>query len=136
MKFDTKIKIVLWEGLKPWQALNVTAFLMSGIAGTQEIIGKPYVDAEGHQYLPMSQQPIRIHGASKEQLQELLQKGLFSEGLAVSIYTEELFETFDDEANRASVAGYQAQELNLVGIGLRGKKNKVDRLTKGLPLHE
>lgn len=58
MKFDTKIKIVLWEGLKPWQALNVTAFLMSGIAGTQEIIGKPYVDAEGHQYLPMSQQPI------------------------------------------------------------------------------
>ena len=41
MKFDTKIKIVLWEGLKPWQALNVTAFLMSGIAGTQEIIGKP-----------------------------------------------------------------------------------------------
>ena len=128
MKFDTKIKIVLWEGLKPWQALNVTAFLMSGIAGTQEIIG--------HQYLPMSQQPIMIHGASKEQLQELLQKGLFSEGLAVSIYTEELFETFDDEANRASVAGYQAQELNLVGIGLRGKKNKVDRLTKGLPLHE
>ena len=102
----------------------------------QEIIGKPYVDAEGHQYLPMSQQPIMIHGASKEQLQELLQKGLFSEGLAVSIYTEELFETFDDEANRASVAGYQAQELNLVGIGLRGKKNKVDRLTKGLPLHE
>ena len=77
MKFDTKIKIVLWEGLKPWQALNVTAFLMSGIAGTQEIIGKPYVDAEGHQYLPMSQQPIMIHGASKEQLQELLQKGLF-----------------------------------------------------------
>lgn len=136
MKFDTKIKIVLWEGLKPWQALNVTAFLMSGIAGTQEIIGKPYVDAEGHQYLPMSQQPIMIHGASKEQLQELLQKGLFSEGLAVSIYTEELFETFDDEANRASVAVYQAQELNLVGIGLRGKKNKVDRLTKGLPLHE
>ena len=86
--------------------------------------------------MPMSQQPIMIHGASKEQLQELLQKGLFSEGLAVSIYTEELFETFDDEANRASVAGYQAQELNLVGIGLRGKKNKVDRLTKGLPLHE
>ena len=78
-----------------------------------------------------------VYGAKcPETVGELLQKGLFSEGLAVSIYTEELFETFDDEANRASVAGYQAQELNLVGIGLRGKKNKVDRLTKGLPLHE
>jgi len=136
MKFDTKIKIVLWEGLKPWQALNVTAFLMSGIAGTQEIIGKPYVDAEGHQYLPMSQQPVMIHGATKEHLQELIQKCLLSEELAVSIYPEALFDTFDDEANRASVARCQAQNLNLVGIGLRGRKNKVDRLTKGLPLHE
>ena len=72
-----------------------------------------------------------IHGASKEQLQELLQKGLFSEALPYPFIQKSYLKTFDDEANRASVAGYQAQELNLVGIGLRGKKNKVDRLTKG-----
>jgi hypothetical protein len=33
MDFDTKIKVILRKGLKPWQELNVTAFLMSGIAG-------------------------------------------------------------------------------------------------------
>ena len=74
MDFDTKIKIVLREDLEPWQELNVTAFLMSGIAGTQNIIGDPYKDKNGVQYLPMSQQPIMIHTASKEALIMLLQK--------------------------------------------------------------
>jgi hypothetical protein len=136
MKFDTKIKIVLWNELKPWQALNVTAFLMSGIAGTQHIIGEPYVDADGQEYLPMSQQPIMIHSASKEELQELLEKSIAREGIALAIYPEGLFQTFDDEANRAEVASHATKDLNLVGIGLRGKKNAIDKLTKGLPLHE
>ena len=42
MEFDTKIKIVLRNDLMMWQKLNVTAFLMSGIGGTQNIIGEPY----------------------------------------------------------------------------------------------
>jgi hypothetical protein len=136
VKFDTKIKIVLWDGLETWQALNVNAFLMSGIAGTQNIIGKPYMDADGQEYLPMSQQPVMIHSASKEELQELLQKTIARGDIAVAIYPEELFETFDDEANRAAVARFATEDLNLVGIGLRGKKNAIDRLTKGLPLHK
>jgi hypothetical protein len=31
--FDTKIIIVLRDDLQAWQKLNVTAFLMSGVAG-------------------------------------------------------------------------------------------------------
>lgn len=42
MEFDTKIKVILRNDLEAWQELNVTAFLMSGIAGTQDIIGEPY----------------------------------------------------------------------------------------------
>lgn len=71
MTFDTKIKIILKEGLEPWQELNVTAFLMSGIAGTQQIIGEPYMDGSKVQYLPMSQQPIMIHTATGNQLKEV-----------------------------------------------------------------
>ena len=52
MNFDTKIKIVLRNDLEAWQELNITAFLMSGIAGTQNIIGQPYEDKDGVQYLP------------------------------------------------------------------------------------
>lgn len=135
MKFDTKIKVILRNDLAPWQELNVTAFLMSGIAGTQQIIGQPYVDGSGVQYLPMSQQPIMIHSASGEQLQEVLQKALARDDMAIAIYTEELFKTYNDEDNRAEVASHETQDLNLVGIAIRGKKNPLDRITKGIEMH-
>lgn len=135
MEFDTKIKIVLRNDLEAWQELNVTAFLMSGIAGTQNIIGQPYVDKDQVQYLPMSQQPIMIHSATGEQMKELLQKAL-AKDVVITIYTEELFKTYNDEDNRAMVANFKTDELNLVGIGVRGKKNHVDRLLKGFELHK
>lgn len=135
MDFDTKIKIVLRNDLEAWQELNITAFLMSGIGGTQNIIGQPYVDKDGVEYLPMSQQPIMIHTGSGEQMKELLKKAL-AKDCVMTIYTEELFHTYNDEDNRAMIAKFGTEELNLVGIGIRGKKNHVDRLTKGFELHK
>lgn len=35
---------------------------------------------------------------------------------------EELFKTYNDEDNRTSVAQFGTDELNLVGIGIRGKR--------------
>lgn len=134
MEFDTKIKIALRDDLEMWQELNVTAFLMSGIAGTQGIIGEEYKDKDGVQYLPMSQQPVMVHAATGEQLSALLQKAI-TKDVAVSIYIEELFGTFNDEDNREMVSRFKTQELNLVGVGIRGKKNQVDKLLKGLALH-
>lgn len=135
MEFDTKIKIVLREDLETWQKLNVTAFLMSGIAGTQNIIGEPYMDKDNTQYLPMSQQPIMIHSSDGNRMNELLRKALAKE-VVIAIYTEELFTTYNDIDNRAMVAKFKTDELNLVGIGIRGKKNHVDKLLKGIELHK
>lgn len=134
MEFDTKIKIVLRNDLEAWEELNVTAFLMSGIAATQNIIGQPYVDGDGVEYLPMSQQPIMIHSASGEQMKELLKKAL-TKDVVLTIFTEELFNTYNDVDNRDMVSRFKTDELNLVGIGIRGKKNHVDRLLKGFELH-
>lgn len=134
MEFDTKIKIVLRNDLEAWQELNITAFLMSGIAGTQNIIGQPYVDGDGVEYLPMSQQPIMIHSASGEQMKDLLKKAL-TKDVVLTIFTEELFNTYNDVDNRDMVSRFKTEELNLVGIGIRGKKNHVDRLLKGFELH-
>lgn len=134
MEFDTKIKIVLRNDLEPWQELNVTAFLMSGIAGTQNIIGQPYVDADGVEYLPMSQQPIMIHSATAAQLKDLLKKAL-TKDVVLTVFTEELFHTYNDVDNRDMVSRFHTEDLQLVGLGLRGKKNPVDRLLKGIDLH-
>lgn len=132
--FDTKIKIILRNGLEPWQELNVTAFLVSGIAGTQAIIGEPYIDADGVQYLPMSQQPIMIHTANVDQLRDIMKKAIEKE-MAVTIYTNELFTTYNDEDNRTEIAKYTTDKLDLVGIGIRGKKNPLDRITKSIDMH-
>ena len=60
-KFDTKIAVLLRDDLAVWQRLNVTAFLVSGIAGTHpEIIGEPYEDADDVRYLPMFRQPVMV----------------------------------------------------------------------------
>ncbi|MEA4847823.1 MAG: DUF2000 domain-containing protein [Clostridiaceae bacterium] len=135
MEFINKIVVIIRDDLLVWQKLNVTAFLMSGIGGTQNIIGEPYIDGDGVAYLPMSQQPIMIYSASDQELKEILKKALTKE-VKMTIYTEEIFKTYNDEDNRAKVAEYKTDDLDLVGVGMIGKKNHIDRLTKGLKLHD
>ena len=55
--------------------------------------------------------------------------------LAFTIYTEELFATPHDEANRAAVKAVTSEDLNLVGMALRGRKKALDKVLKGLSLH-
>ncbi|MFU0842798.1 MAG: DUF2000 domain-containing protein [Burkholderia sp.] len=133
-QFDTKIKVILREGLEPWQELNVTAFLMSGIGATQNIVGAPYEDADGVRYLPMSQQPVLVLSADGEALRTVMTKAS-EKGMAVAIYPKDLFDTFNDEDNRAAVKKHPTAELDLAGIAVRGPKNALDRITKGLPMH-
>ena len=45
MQFDTKIAVALRADLPTWQKLNMTAFLVSGIAATPETLGADYEDA-------------------------------------------------------------------------------------------
>jgi len=136
VRFDTKIVIVLREGLLPWQELNVTAFLTSGIVASEaDIVGELYRDANGNDYLPMSRQPIVILTGSGEVLAAARSRAL-GRGLRPSIYTRELFSTGHDAANRAAVAAVAADNLDLVGIGLRGPRNVVDRIVKGARMHD
>lgn len=136
VRFDTKIVIVLREGLLPWQELNVTAFLISGIiASDADIVGEPYGDADGNAYLPMSRQPIVILSGTGEALAAARARAL-GRGIRPSIYTRELFATGHDAANRAAIAGVHATDLDLVGIGLRGPRNAVDRIVKGAKKHD
>ncbi|WP_432666968.1 DUF2000 domain-containing protein [Wukongibacter baidiensis] len=134
MKFDTKIAVVLLENLETWKKLNVTAFLMSGIGGTQDIIGEPYEDGSDRVYLPMSKQPILIFSADESQIKDVFFKAMKRE-IPMTIYTRELFETYNDIDNRAAVKKVQTDGLDIVGFALMGKKNQVDRALKGLKLH-
>jgi hypothetical protein len=135
MQFDTKIAVVLRDDLAVWQKTNVTAFLVSGIAGTVPgVVGEPYRDASGNEYLPMFVQPVLVYEADRAGLQRAYQR-VMSRGVTPAVYTSELFTTSHDEANRASVAAVGAQDLDLVGIAFRAERRTVDKIVDRLRFH-
>lgn len=135
VRFDTKVVVLLRDDLQPWQELNVTAFLMSGITASEKgLTGEPYRDADGTQYLPMLRQPVMVMTAGGELLGSVRAKAL-GRGIPLAIYTRELFSTGHDGANRAAVAAVAGDALDLVGLALRGPRNAVDRVVKGARMH-
>lgn len=135
VRFPTKIAVVLATDLAPWQALNVTAFTVSAIAAADPtLIGEPYADADGTTYLPMVGQPVLLFEADGEALRGVHAAAL-RRGLSLAVYTRELFSTGNDRDNRAAVAAVRRDDLDLVGLALRGPRNAVDKVTKGLALH-
>lgn len=135
VRFDTRVVVVLRDDLLPWQALNVTAFLMSGIAtSAPDLTGEPYRDRDGNAYLPMLRQPVTVLAAGADLLASARAKAL-GRGIPMAVYTHDLFSTPHDAANRAAVAAVAADDLDLVGIALRGPRNAVDRVVKGARKH-
>jgi hypothetical protein len=135
MKFDTKIAVVLRDDLAEWQRLNVTAFLVSGLASTEpELLGEPYEDADGTKYLPMFRQPVLVFAGTGEALATSHGRAV-ARGMVVSVFTEELFATGNDDDNRAAVRAVPRVRLNLVGFALHGPRNAVDKILKGTHLH-
>lgn len=135
IKFDTKIAVLLRDDLATWQRLNVTAFLVSGLAATNpELIGLPYEDADGTQYLPMFRQPVLVFEGSKEQMAVSHGRVLGRE-LQHSVFTADLFATGNDRDNRAAVKAVGQNQLDLVGLALHGPKNAVDKVLKGAKMH-
>jgi hypothetical protein len=133
--FDTKIAIVIRDDLAPWQELNVTAFLTSGIVGaTQGLLGEPYEDAAGNKYNPLVIQPVIVLSAGAEAIRTIYRRGM-ERGVRLSLYIEEMFATDHDEANRAAVKQHLPETLNIVGLALRDDKKLVDKITKGARMH-
>ncbi|HUK96103.1 MAG TPA: DUF2000 family protein [Gaiellaceae bacterium] len=135
MQFETKIAVVLRDDLAVWQKTNVTAFLVSGIAGTVPgVIGEPYRDGSGNEYLPMFVQPVLVYEADGAALRRAYERSL-DRGVTPAIYTADLFATGHDEANRAAVAAVPADRLDLVGIAFRAERKTVDKVVDRLRFH-
>ncbi len=136
MMFDTKIAFIVRDDLPVWQKLNVVAFLATGIAASaSEIIGDSYVDAAGYSYGSMSGQPMLIFGADLTELQKVRKKGLEREMLLIP-YVHSMFSTGRDDDNRAVFLAEDPDNMDLVGLAVRGQKKVVDKVIKGLSLHK
>ncbi|MFD6999747.1 DUF2000 family protein [Streptomyces mirabilis] len=135
IRFDTKIVVLLRDDLEPWQRLNVTSFLVSGL-GTQvpEVIGEPYEDADGVPYLPMFRQPVLVFEGTKEVLVAAHGRAL-SRALPRAVFTSDLFGTGNDRDNRAAVRAVATAGLDVVGLAVYGPRNAVDKVVKGARMH-
>ena len=135
MKFDTKIAVVLRADLATWQKLNVTAFLVSGIAATVAgVTGEDYEDASGNRYLPMFVQPVLAFAGEGPDVRAAYDRAMEAQ-VKLSIYTDELFATGFDAANRAAVKAVAWADLRIAGFAFRAERKAADRILKGLKLH-
>ena len=135
MQFDTKIAIVIRSDLEAWQKLNVAAFLASGIAAAHpNCIGAPYEDASGSQFHALIGQPILIYGGDRAALSRALERAA-SRDVKAAVYTEDMFKTTHDEANRAAVKAVARADLNLVGLAFRAERKVIDKVVDGLKFH-
>ncbi|MEV8099948.1 DUF2000 domain-containing protein [Kitasatospora sp. NPDC085879] len=135
VRFDTKIAVLLRDDLEPWQRLNVTAFVVSGLGTTSpEVIGEPYADADDTAYLPMFRQPVLVFEGTREML-ALAHGRALSRSLPTAVFTSELFATGNDRDNRAAVRAVGTDRLDLVGMAVHGPRNAVDKILKGARMH-
>jgi hypothetical protein len=133
--FDTKIALLVRDDLATWQALNVTAFLITGIvAQFPDIIGEPYRDRSGNIYNAMSLQPIIVLSADAATMTAIHKRAL-ERRVKTSLYIEEMFSTGHDAANRAVFAEFGPEDAKVVGMALREDKKLVDKITKGAKLY-
>src|SRR5919201_36271 len=125
MQFDTKIAIVVRTDLEAWQKLNVAAFLAGGIAAAfPDCVGAPYEDGSATPYLSLIGQPILIYGADRPALSRALERALVR-NVTPAVYTEDMFKTTHDAANREVVRSVIRAELNLVGIAMRAERKVI-----------
>jgi hypothetical protein len=128
-----KIAIVLREHLEPWQRLNVASFTISGVANQDGAVGESYRDGSNNTYLPMFKEPVLVFGATAEEMARTVERSR-SLGVLFSIFTEDLFKTFNDIDNRAAVAAVPGDKLRVVGIAFRSDRKIADKVLKGLKL--
>jgi hypothetical protein len=133
--FDTKIALIVRDDLPVWQKLNVTAFLMTGITAQHpDIIGEPYIDAEGRAFNRLCRQPIICMAADAATLLAIHRRAI-ERRVVTSAYVEEMFATGHDAANRAVFAQFSQTNARIVGLALRDSKKAVDKITAGARMH-
>ena len=135
MTFDTKIAVAVRDDLAVWQRVNMTAFLVSGIAASAEgMVGEDYADASGNTYLPMFRQPVLVYEAPAAKLRLAYERAIRRE-VKFALFIDDLFATGNDDDNRAAMRAVAADDLMIAGLALRAERKVVDKIFDGLKFH-
>lgn len=127
--------MVVRDDLATWQKLNVTAFLTSGM-GTRwpDLVGEPYGDADGGEYLPMFVTPVVVFAGDAAAVRRAFDRSL-DRGLRPAIYPDELWDTYNEADNQAASRAVPTEKLSLSGFAVAGERRTVDKALDKLKLH-
>ena len=72
--------------------------------------------------------------ADRPALARALERAL-ARNVTPAVYTEDMFRTTHDAANREVVSAVIRAELNLVGLAMRAERKVIDKIADGLKFH-
>ncbi|MEO1060872.1 MAG: DUF2000 domain-containing protein [Actinomycetota bacterium] len=132
---ELKIAVAVQSDLEVWQKLNATAFAVSGLTSLlPKLLGEPYVDGSGETYSPMFGLPVLVQTGDHAAIVRAFRRAR-ERGLAMSVFTRELFTTGNDVDNRAAVRAVGTDDLDVVVFAVAGGAKLVDKAFDRLRWH-
>ena len=134
--FSNEVVIGLNKELDQWQILNTVAHISAYIGNRLKDefdTGEFFVTKDGVKHPRNSQYAIVVLRAKPGQLPNLMVK-VRESGLLFHGFIREMIETTNDEEIINILASKTDSEIEYLGIGIFGPKEKVDVLTKNYQL--
>jgi hypothetical protein len=134
--FGKKMTIVLREDLGSWQLTNTIGHIAAYLGNKMREpfdTGESFVTKDGKKIPRNSQFPSVALKATPQELKEISVK-LETSGVLWVIYTPEMIEMINDDELSRAISQITCDELNILGIGLFGAKDKLKELTGSLKL--
>lgn len=136
--FSRKMSIVVREDVASWQLTNTIGHIAAYLGNKMREpfdTGAYYVSKDGLNFPRNSQFPIVTLRATKEQLADLLRQLRDSDLLWIA-YVQGMIDMEDDEELAVSLQAIPSEEMDVLGIGMFGSKERLKGLTGGLKLYK
>lgn len=134
--FSRKMTVVLRDDLASWQLTNTVGHIAAYLGNKMSEpfdTGEFFVSRDGVNFPRNSQFPLVALSARVPELKELAEK-LRGTDLSWIVYVQEMIDMTDDEELAEALSRVSAEEMNILGIGIFGPKDKLKELTGMLKL--
>lgn len=134
--FSKKMSIVLREDVASWQLTNtighIAAYLGNKMSEPFDT-GEYFASKDKVNFPRNSQFAIVALRATKDELKSLAAK-LRDSDLSWIAYVQEMIDMINDEELAKALNSVNSEEMNILGIGIFGSKDKLKELTGSLRL--
>ena len=134
--FSKKIVVVLNKELESWQAMNAVGHISAFLGNKMDErfdTGEFFVSQDEEKFPRNSQYSIIALSAKEGQLHTLLEK-VKEVGLLYHVFIKEMIETTNDEKIVETLKDKKSTDIEILGIGIFGPNEEVEKLTKNYSL--